>query len=192
MSDNISKIKDRLSVVDLISSYIKVQKSGVNFKARCPFHNEKTPSFYISPERQIWHCFGCFPPGQKIKTPFGFHKIENLLEDHYVVSGRGLLRKVLATHRRNFQGNLIDIRIRKLGEVVTLTEDHMVFIVRPRAEYLKKKNKDFYRRYNKYLKYFFDNPDKYFKKVQQYMPLSKIPASELKKGDFVIYPIYKS
>src|SRR3990167_6840050 len=63
MSTNVEQIKEKLDIVDVISSYIKVEKAGVNFKAKCPFHNEKTPSFLISPLRQTFYCFGCQEKG---------------------------------------------------------------------------------------------------------------------------------
>jgi DNA primase len=58
-SDTVQQIKDRLSVVDVVSQYVKLDRAGSTMRARCPFHTEKTPSFYVSAERGTFHCFGC-------------------------------------------------------------------------------------------------------------------------------------
>ena len=58
-STNIEKIKERLGIEEVVSSYIKLERAGKNLKGKCPFHNEKTASFFVSPDRGNYHCFGC-------------------------------------------------------------------------------------------------------------------------------------
>lgn len=76
MEDTIDKIKEKIDIVELIGSYVQLKKAGRNFKGNCPFHQEKTPSFVVSPDRQLWRCFGsCGVGGDAIAF---FMKFENL------------------------------------------------------------------------------------------------------------------
>lgn len=74
--DQVAQIRDKLDIVAFLSEYITVKKGGRNFKAICPFHNEKSPSFMISPERQVWHCFGCGKGGDIYSFLMEYEHIE--------------------------------------------------------------------------------------------------------------------
>ena len=71
----IEEIRSRNDIVDVISGYVLLKKSGTSYKAKCPFHTEKTPSFSVSPDKQIYHCFGCGVGGNVISF---IMSIENL------------------------------------------------------------------------------------------------------------------
>ncbi len=74
--DEATQIREKMDLVSFISEYIPLKKMGRNFKALCPFHNESTPSFVVSPERQIWHCFGCAKGGDAFTFLMEYENLE--------------------------------------------------------------------------------------------------------------------
>ena len=74
--DQVQQVREKIDIVDLISEHISLKQVGHNFKANCPFHQEKSPSFVVSPERQIWHCFGCGLGGDAFSFLMQYEKLE--------------------------------------------------------------------------------------------------------------------
>lgn len=72
----IDQIQTRTDIVEVVSGYIPLAKSGRNYKASCPFHHEKTPSFMVSPDKQIYHCFGCGAGGNVFSFVMRYENLE--------------------------------------------------------------------------------------------------------------------
>jgi DNA primase len=72
----LEEILSRINIVEVISEYIPLKKAGRNFRALCPFHHEKSPSFMVSPDRQIFHCFGCGESGNAFKFLMRYERMD--------------------------------------------------------------------------------------------------------------------
>jgi len=97
MSNDVARIKEKLNLIDFVKSYITLIPAGRNFKALCPFHGERTPSFVVSPERQMWYCFGaCGEGGDIIKFVMKYENLDFAEALRYLAERAGvtLLREM--------------------------------------------------------------------------------------------------
>ncbi|RJQ25276.1 DNA primase [Candidatus Parcubacteria bacterium] len=109
MPKDVDIIKERLSVADVLRGYITLLPAGKNFKANCPFHQEKTPSFIVSPDRGRWHCFGCGEGGDIITFVMKYENLEFPEALRFLAEKAGVqLASVNPQHQREF-GILYDI-----------------------------------------------------------------------------------
>ena len=181
--DQIEEIKRKIDIIDLVSESVTLKKSGRNFKANCPFHDEKTPSFMVSQERQIFKCFGCFPAGQLIKTKQGLVKIEDVKKGESVFSHKAKWRKVTRLLERDYQGDLVSVKTRKLKEEVRLTGDHKVYVIKTKnCKYKGRRTRLCQSRCDRFC------PEKYFKDYK----VEKVEARTLSRGDYLLYPLDKA
>src|SRR5688500_1023458 len=74
--DQIEEVKRKTDIVELISETVELKRAGRNFKGLCPFHGEKTPSFMVTPELQIFKCFGCALGGDVFRYVQEFEKVD--------------------------------------------------------------------------------------------------------------------
>ncbi len=106
--DSIEGLKARLDIVDVVGSYIELKRAGANFKAPCPFHDEKSPSFTVNPSRQKYHCFGCGVGGDSISFVMEYEKLNYPEAIEKLASSVNYSLQYTENNERRERSNLLD------------------------------------------------------------------------------------
>lgn len=119
-SDVIKRILDGNNIVDVIEEFLPLKKAGNNYSTRCPFHKEKTPSFMVSPDKQIFHCFGCGESGDSISFLMKYKNYTFVEASEYLAKKAGIvLEERISTKKYNENKQLAD-RLYKINREAAL------------------------------------------------------------------------
>ena len=110
-------ILSRIDIVELISGYIPLKRAGRNFKALCPFHHEKTPSFMVSPDRQIYHCFGCGEAGNAFRFLMRYERLEFLEAVETLAKKAGVV--LPESQKQDYKATSTITQLYKINELAT-------------------------------------------------------------------------
>jgi len=171
---NVEELLEKVDIVDIVSDYVKLKKSGKNFKALCPFHSEKTPSFFVNPEKQIFHCFGCGIGGNAIKFLMNIEKISFYEALNIIAKKVG----IEISRKENIEESAEKKKILKINEYTANIYNKILF-----SQYGKIALEYLYRR---------NLNDEYIKKFmigfapQGNFLLNKIEEEKLNKEDFIV------
>jgi len=135
MSEEIEEIKRRIDIVDLVSSYLKLKKVGTSYKALCPFHQETQPSFYVSPEKQIFKCFGCGKGGSIFDFIMEMEGLEFPEAVKFLAERAGVkLKKFEKEEYRKDQE--LKLRLYRLNRLAA-SFFHKILIGKPKAQFVR-------------------------------------------------------
>ncbi|MBI2442664.1 MAG: DNA primase [Candidatus Levybacteria bacterium] len=121
--DDVALVRERTDIISLIQEYVPLKKAGRNFKANCPFHNENTPSFMVSPERQMFHCFGCHKGGDAYTFLMEYEHME------FPEALRFLAKRVGITLHEGARGSGLTSRKEALYEINRLASSFYHYIL---------------------------------------------------------------